>query len=716
MSELPPDQLTDLPRLPPSARARPRLLQRLDQWLPLTVLHAPGGAGKTTLAAQWTAAARGRGESVAWYDAASGGADASALASLTSALVASGRRTALVVDRADALGPGGLRTLVERVRGSSSLHLVVALRAGHASVLRLRTEVESQVLTGADLALDADELLQLVDVPAPQDLLAWTDGHVGTVVSGLPLPGAGGGWSRERARAALGVRLDEVGSGLGLEVLATVADTAVPSAILAPLLARLAGDPLADLEQVGSVEVADDGLLVRTAPALREVLRRRVGLDAWGADLVGTVLRLRWWELLRDDPALLADLLTTLADDPVEAGPLATQLRVEGLVGPAVEPAPGTTRPDLAACTVRVLACRRRGDLPGARDAVRRGEALLTAGRPEAAVVRRFALEAGLACFEAGDVASARRWWLRAHAALAGETEAAALLALAAALEADHQALATWSGWAGPDESDAHRLARAIGALDRLELAEAGRELAAVSRTGLAGDLWYLVAAVGAELALMTPARSEALHVLRQQRAEHALRAPVGSMARCALDTAELDLLLATGRATEAATVLEWMTDSAATRLVRGRLALMAGDLEVAGAELAAVAHPPTSPRRLRMEALLLTAETHRRADRTAAARTAGDELTLRAPWPRLLELVPGGPVHPASVEVVQLTSREREILEMLRGPLPRDSIAAALFVSTNTVKTQLQALYRKLGATTREEAVSRAYALGLLD
>ena len=52
----------------------------------------------------------------------------------------------------------------------------------------------------------------------------------------------------------------------------------------------------------------------------------------------------------------------------------------------------------------------------------------------------------------------------------------------------------------------------------------------------------------------------------------------------------------------------------------------------------------------------------------------------------------------------------------MLRGPMPRDSIASALFVSTNTVKTQLQGLYRKLDVATREEAVAKAYALGLLD
>ncbi len=690
------------------------------------MLHAPIGAGKTTLAAQWAATARERGERVEWYDAATDGPDpAPTLAGLAPALEApAGGRAALVVDRADALGLDRLLALVDLVRRRPALHLILCLRGDHRVVHRLRTEVESQVLTAVDLALDAAELRDLVEVP--HDVLAWTGGHVGTVVSGLPVPGAGGGWSRACARAYLGVCLDAVGrsSDMGIELLSALGRTTVGPATLTELLAGLGGDPLGDLEQVGSVQLAHDGLLLGTTPALREVLRDRVGLGAWGPDLVGTVLRSRWWELLRDDPDLLRDLVATLPDEPAAAGPLATQLRAEGLVGAPV--AAGDAFPsDLAAATVRALASRRRGDLEAATRAVRRGEAVLDGGDGDCAhpaVVRRFALEAGLVALETGELPAARRWWLRAHTAVAGETEAAALLALLAAIEADHDALATWrdrAGTGGPGGTDALRLACAIDALDRGELAEAGRQLAAAAgptRPGRPGDLWYLAAVVGAELALLTPARSEALHLLRTRRAEHARRAPAGSFVRCALDAAELDLLLASGRATEAAAGLDRLVDSAAGRLLRGRLALMTGQLDVALAELAAVVHPPASLRRLRMEALLLTAEAHRRAGRTAAAQAASDELARRAPWPRLLDLLPGGPVHPASVEVVHLTGRERELLDLLRGSLPRDSIAATLFVSTNTVKTQLQSLYRKLGATTREEAVARAYALGLLD
>jgi LuxR family maltose regulon positive regulatory protein len=42
-------------------------------------------------------------------------------------------------------------------------------------------------------------------------------------------------------------------------------------------------------------------------------------------------------------------------------------------------------------------------------------------------------------------------------------------------------------------------------------------------------------------------------------------------------------------------------------------------------------------------------------------------------------------------------------------------AIAAELYLSANTVKTHLRHLYRKLGAYSRQEAVHRTRAIGLL-
>lgn len=61
------------------------------------------------------------------------------------------------------------------------------------------------------------------------------------------------------------------------------------------------------------------------------------------------------------------------------------------------------------------------------------------------------------------------------------------------------------------------------------------------------------------------------------------------------------------------------------------------------------------------------------------------------------------------------LTERELEVLRQLPGNRSIGEIAAALFLSTNTVKTHLRHIYRKLGAAHRRDAVQRARDLGLL-
>lgn len=74
------------------------------------------------------------------------------------------------------------------------------------------------------------------------------------------------------------------------------------------------------------------------------------------------------------------------------------------------------------------------------------------------------------------------------------------------------------------------------------------------------------------------------------------------------------------------------------------------------------------------------------------------------------------GLVHRASREraeraevlerVEQLTRREREVLELVRGGAPNDEIARRLFVSPRTVESHVQHILRKLGVHSRLEAV----------
>ncbi len=67
------------------------------------------------------------------------------------------------------------------------------------------------------------------------------------------------------------------------------------------------------------------------------------------------------------------------------------------------------------------------------------------------------------------------------------------------------------------------------------------------------------------------------------------------------------------------------------------------------------------------------------------------------------------------SGRVPTLTPRERDVLRVLARTESRSEIAAELFVSVNTVKAQLRSLYTKLDARSRDEALHRAIAFGLL-
>jgi LuxR family maltose regulon positive regulatory protein len=68
-----------------------------------------------------------------------------------------------------------------------------------------------------------------------------------------------------------------------------------------------------------------------------------------------------------------------------------------------------------------------------------------------------------------------------------------------------------------------------------------------------------------------------------------------------------------------------------------------------------------------------------------------------------------------ASPLLEPLSDREQAILRYLPTALSNREIAAELFVTTNTVKTHLRSIYRKLDVARRREAVERARDLRLL-
>ncbi len=61
-----------------------------------------------------------------------------------------------------------------------------------------------------------------------------------------------------------------------------------------------------------------------------------------------------------------------------------------------------------------------------------------------------------------------------------------------------------------------------------------------------------------------------------------------------------------------------------------------------------------------------------------------------------------------------RLSTREVEIVRLLRRGYTNSRISQELFLSPNTVKTHLSNLYRKLGVANRREAMSAADSLGI--
>jgi LuxR family maltose regulon positive regulatory protein len=114
----------------------------------------------------------------------------------------------------------------------------------------------------------------------------------------------------------------------------------------------------------------------------------------------------------------------------------------------------------------------------------------------------------------------------------------------------------------------------------------------------------------------------------------------------------------------------------------RGRLDRAAEALAAARAELEAIADPGR------------VAELASRAERElAGAREQADGRVAEPP-----------------------SEAELAVLRLLTTDLSTRGVAAQLFLSPNTVRSHTRALYRKLGVSSRSEAVARATTLGLVD
>ena len=79
------------------------------------------------------------------------------------------------------------------------------------------------------------------------------------------------------------------------------------------------------------------------------------------------------------------------------------------------------------------------------------------------------------------------------------------------------------------------------------------------------------------------------------------------------------------------------------------------------------------------------------------------DWLTQHSELP---DLLPKKPVRS------ELTSREWEVLDLLCERKTTDEMATDLFLSPETVRSHVKSIYRKLGVSSRDEAIARSEEL----
>ncbi len=211
----------------------------------------------------------------------------------------------------------------------------------------------------------------------------------------------------------------------------------------------------------------------------------------------------------------------------------------------------------------------------------------------------------------------------------------------------------------------------------------------------------------------------------------------------------EARLLARAGNLADARNLVDQMQPAATTAgaLAAARLLLVLGDLPAAIGARARVQAPPTP--RTRTEAAVLdtllalaTGNQDQALDHLEDALGTAAPLGLRRPLlaeadlqPLLAQRIERGTAAPAfALDLLErmpavaptmneakpalvdpLTDRERTILRYLASSLSNNEIASELYVSITTVKTHQRAVYRKLDAKNRRDAVRRARTLRLL-
>jgi LuxR family maltose regulon positive regulatory protein len=728
-----------LPRARAEIVERPRLLGTLDRLADteLTLLSAPAGSGKTVLVGSWC---RSRPDlATAWITLDPGDNDparlwtsiatavervrpgigrgtverlqrlgsvvTAAVDELLNAMWAAGEPIVIVLDDLHVLGDeealASLQHAVERLPGRA--RMIALTRADPPIRLgRLRARKALGEIRARELAFTPDEARELMvvqeGIPLDDDdmtlLLDRSEGWA----AGLYLAAL---WLREQADPKAGLRefsgdhrhvaeylSGEVIDGLDDDTRGFLLQTSVLTTLSGPLCdavlrTRASGARLAALARANLFLIPIDarGEWYRHHHLFRDLLRME--LDRTEPELVGELhRRAAVWcsehglaeEALEHaaaagDDRVVAELLVASHRELLRSGREATLLRwVERIGTPALVNAPELCAAGAIASGLLCRSPSERANLLSLADrSVRERPERLT---PYVAATMGLARGAWIDGDAGVAVANAR---LAADMGRRGADEIAvpALAALAFALyvigELDEARGVAEEALARPEaNARPHGLAYALATLALLDL-ELGRPHAAETRARRALDV--------AEAAKLTGSWSSGL----PHTAHGAALLALGEMAGGEREAERGEV---TRRSPEPTVEhVHALLVLAEARIARRRLTAAARDLEQAAEGLAALA-----------DAGRLPAYAHALEQRLTEARTA----------------------VPALVE--EPSPSELAVLRLLATELTQREIGAELYLSLNTVKTHTRGIYRKLGASAREDAVARAEALGLIE
>ena len=282
-------------------------------------------------------------------------------------------------------------------------------------------------------------------------------------------------------------------------------------------------------------------------------------------------------------------------------------------------------------------------------------------------------------------------------------------------------------------------LARAILAMEQQNQSEAGRHLRIVAGLGVDVEDWPLITYVRGLHQLVTGTGAEGFATIRDEEGRRG-HDQVSNHLQGLLFVLKSDFLLLGRQARSALPALKPFVDGRESVVgAHARALLLSGNPVHARLFVDRLVWRDRLSPRSQLELQVVKAvASHRLGDRAGAKEALGIAAGITAthrihvPWslvPRdeLQKVVEGNepglnrvlqiaaPVFSGGLTVPALTRRERVVLSHLRGPGSLEDIALGLHVSTNTIKTQVQSVYRKLGVRSRRDAVRVAYEWRLL-